>query len=180
MRLLLWIDTIDCGSSWIHLLLHRLVLGSECVGSLEASVVLILVYVVGLEAMITLLTVDGVNHNWLILRMKIRRAMMERTVQVLDGGGHLRSRTYWMSMHGFLLRLTKGGKLRSRMREGLILLIEVWSLLTWHSEDRLVLLRRPSRRLWGPIAIAWLGGTSTIWCLSWHASYLSSLRLFER
>ena len=180
MRLLLWIDTIDCGSSWIHLLLHRLVLGSECVGSLEASVVLILVYVVGLEAMITLLTVDGVNHNWLILRMKIRRAMMERTVQVLDGGGHLRSRTYWMSMHGFLLRLTKGGKLRSRMREGLILLIEVWSLLTWHSEDRLVLLRCPSRRLWGPIAIAWLGGTSTIWCLSWHASYLSSLRLFER
>ena len=82
-------------------------------------------------------------------------------------------------MHGLLLGLTKGGKLRGRMREGLILLIEVWSLLTWHSEDRLVLLRSPSRRLWGPIAIAWLGSTSTIWCLSWHASYLSSLRLFE-
>ena len=133
----------------------------------------------GFEAMITLFTVDRIYHHWLILCMKIRRAMMERTVQVLDGGGYFRSRTYRVCMHGLLLWLTKGGKLRGRMREGMIWLIEVWSLLTRHSEDRLVLLCGPSRRLWSPIAVAWLRSTSTIWCLSWHSSYLSSLWLFE-
>ena len=84
-------------------------------------------------------------------------------------------------MHGFLLRLAQGGKLRGNsLGEALLSLIEVWSLLTRHSEDRLVLFRCPSRRLVCPTAIGGLLCSTSIGGLTREASYLGPLWFLER
>ena len=129
--------------------------------------------------MISFLTEHWVDHYWLVLGMQVRGSM-EWMVQVLDGGRHVRPGTDRVSMHWFLLWLAQGGKLRGySLREALFSLIEVWRLLTGHSEHRFVLFRRPSRRLVCPSAIVRLLCSTSIWGLTREASYFGTLWFLE-
>ena len=179
VSLLLGVDTVDRGAGRIHFLFDRFVLRAESVGPLEASIV-VLIRGMGFETMVSLFAEHGVYHNRLVLGVQVG-CSMERIVQVLDGGRHLRPGADGVGMHGLLLRLAKGGKLRGySLGEALLSLIEVWSLLTRHSEDRLVLFRCPSWRLVCPTAIGGLLCSTSIGGLAREASYLGPLRFLER